>query len=175
MDMDVLEPINETRIKCVEDSQTLPVLDKLVASMRKQGTMLPGAKVKRGQWAEGVGVKDITKEKAQVLFHAGCRISYNKDMWKLAQASVKLLKKAGVDVGIAGDNESCCGGRAYQMGYKEDFLNQAKKNMEMIKKSGVKTLVTGCADCYNAFKVLYDKFDLKGSLEVLYTTEYFAG
>jgi Fe-S oxidoreductase len=174
MDMDVLEPINETRIKCVEDGQTLPVLDKLVASMRKQGTMLPGAKAKRGQWAEGLGVKDITKEKVQVLFHAGCRISYNKDMWKLAQASVKLLKKAGVDVGIAGDNESCCGGRAYQMGYKEDFLNQAKKNMEMIKKSGVKTLVTGCADCYNAFKVLYDKFDLKGSLEVLHTTEYFA-
>ena len=34
-------------------------------------------------------------------------------------------------------------------------------------------LVTGCADCYYAFKVLYDKFDLKGKLEVLHTTEYF--
>ena len=30
-----------------------------------------------------------------------------------------------------------------------------------------------CAECYHAFKVLYDKFGLKGNLEVLHTTEYF--
>ena len=46
--------------------------------------------------------------------------------------------------------------------------------MALIKKSGAKTLVTGCADCYQAFKVLYDKFNLKGDLEVLHITEYFA-
>jgi Fe-S oxidoreductase len=60
------------------------------------------------------------------------------------------------------------------MGYKEDFLSQAKKNMAMAKKSGAKTLVTICAECYHAFKVLYDKFDLKGDLEVLHITEYLA-
>jgi Fe-S oxidoreductase len=59
------------------------------------------------------------------------------------------------------------------MGYKEDFLNQARRNMEMIKQSGAEVLVTGCADGYHAFKVLYDKFNLKGDLEVLHTTEYF--
>jgi len=95
-------------------------------------------------------------------------------MWKVARATINLLKKAGVDVGIFGENESCCGGRAYQMGYREDFLRQARQNMEMIKQSGVETLVTGCADCYHAFKVLYDKFGLKGNLEVLHTTEYLA-
>ena len=36
----------------------------------------------------------------------------------------------------------------------------------------MKTLVTGCADGYQAFKVLYDKFSLKGDLEVLHITEY---
>jgi Fe-S oxidoreductase len=95
-------------------------------------------------------------------------------MWKLAKTTARLLQKAGVNFGIAGENETCCGGRAYQMGYKEDFLAQAKKNMAMIKKSGAKTLVTGCADGYHAFKVLYDKFDLKGSLEVLHVSEYLA-
>jgi len=44
--------------------------------------------------------------------------------------------------------------------------------MEILKESGVKILVTGCADCYHAFKVLYDRFELKGDLEVLHTTEY---
>ena len=60
------------------------------------------------------------------------------------------------------------------MGYRNDFLAQAKKNMAQIKKSGAKILVTGCADCYNAFKVLYDQYDLKGNLVVMHTTEYFA-
>jgi Fe-S oxidoreductase len=44
--------------------------------------------------------------------------------------------------------------------------------MEQFKKSGAEILVTGCSDCYHAFKVLYDKFGLKGDLEVLHTTEY---
>jgi len=34
------------------------------------------------------------------------------------------------------------------------------------------TVVTGCADGYQAFKVLYDKFGVKGDLEVLHITEY---
>ena len=172
MDMEVMEPIYETRIKAVGEGHTNPALDKVVNSLRKQGTMVPGAKVRRGDWAAGLDAKDCTKEKVDVVYHVGCLTSYDKDMWRQAKAIVRLLQKAGVDFGIAGENETCCGGRAYQMGYKEDFLNQAKKNMAMIKKSGAKTLVTGCADGYHAFKVLYDQYDLKGDLEVLHITEY---
>jgi Fe-S oxidoreductase len=174
LDMEVLEPIYELRIKAVEDGQTHPALDRIIDSLRKQGTMVPGAQIKRGDWAAGLDVKDATKQKVEVLYHAGCLASYDKESQKIARASVKILNKAGVDFGIFGNGESCCGGRAYQMGYKEDFLNQAKKNMAMIKKSGAKTLVTGCADGYHAFNVLYDQYDFKGNLEVLHITEYLA-
>jgi Fe-S oxidoreductase len=171
MDMEVLQPITEFRIKCVEDGQTDPALDKVTASMKKTGSMVP-VKGKRGDWASGLNLKDATKGKVDVLYHVGCLTSYDKDMQKLARSIVNILQKAGVNFGIAGDAETCCGGRAYQMGYREDFLNQAKKNMDMIKKAGIKTLVTGCADGYQAFKVLYDKYDLKGGLEVLHISEY---
>ena len=172
MDMEVLEPISEFRIKCVEDKKTNPALDKVIANLRKQGSMVIGAKGKRGAWAAGLNIKDATKEKVDVLYHVGCLTSYDKNMQKLAKATVKILQKAGVNFGIAGDAETCCGGRAYQMGYTKDFLNQAKKNIAMIKKAGVKTVVTSCADGYQAFKVLYDRFDLKGDLEVLHISEY---
>ncbi len=171
MDMEVLEPISEFRMRCIEDGQTNPALEKVISGLKKTGSMVP-VKGKRGDWAAGLNIKDVTKEKVDVLFHVGCLTSYDKDMWKLARAIVKILQKAGVNFGIAGDAETCCGGRAYQMGYKEDFLNQAKKNMVMIKKAGIKTLVTGCADGYQAFKILYDRYDLKGNLEVLHITEY---
>jgi Fe-S oxidoreductase len=58
------------------------------------------------------------------------------------------------------------------MGYKDDFLNQASKNMAFIKKAGIKTLVTASPHAYHAFKVLYDKFKLKGELKVLHIAEY---
>ena len=174
MDMEVLEPINEIRIKCVERGHTVPALDGVIKSLQKNDTMVPGAKARRGEWAAGLDVKTISRQKATVIYHAGCRVCYDKDMWKVARAAIKLLKKADVDIGITGENESCCGSRAYQMGYKEELLNQARKNIELFKKSGAETLVTGCADCYYAFKVLYDKFGLKDNLEVLHITEYLA-
>jgi Fe-S oxidoreductase len=171
MDMEVIEPINEFRIKCVEDGKTNPALEKVITGLRKQGSMVP-VTGKRGDWASGLNLKDAAKEKVDVLYHVGCLTSYDKDMQRLAKATVKILQKAGVNFGIAGDNETCCGGRAYQMGYEQDFLNQAKKNMAMIKKAGVKTVITSCADGYQAFKVLYDKFNLKGDLEVLHISEF---
>ena len=171
MDMEVLEPITEFRIKAVEDGKTLPVLDKAVAKMNKQNTMVEPVG-KRGDWAKGLDIKDATKQKVDVLYHVGCLTSFDTNMHKIAQATAKILKKAGVDFGIAGDAEMCCGGRAYQMGYRDDFLKQAKKNMALIQKAGVKTVVTACADGYHAFKVLYDQYKLKGDLEVLHISEY---
>jgi Fe-S oxidoreductase len=172
MDMEVLEPISEFRMKCVADGKTNPALDKVIANLRKQGSMVPGAKSKRAEWAAGLKIKDATKEKVDVLYHVGCLTSFDKNMQKLAKSTAKILQKAGVNFGIAGNAETCCGGRAYQMGYPDDFLAQAEKNMAMIKKAGVKTLVTGCADGYQAFKVLYDRYNLKGDLEVLHISEY---
>ncbi len=171
MDMDVQEPINEFRIQCVQDGQSNPALDKVIKGLRREGSMVP-VKGRRGAWAAGMKLKDATKGKVDVLYHVGCLTSYNKDMHKLARATAKILQKAGVNFGIAGNNEVCCGGRAYQMGYEKDFLRQAKKNMAMIKKAGIKTVVTSCADGYQAFNVLYDKYKLKGDLEVLHISEF---
>jgi Fe-S oxidoreductase len=171
MDMEVQEPINEFRIKCVADGKSHPALDKVVKGLRRHGSMVPVVG-KRGAWARGMKLKDVARSKVDVLYHVGCLTSYDKEMHKLARATAKILQKAGVNFGIAGNNETCCGGRAYQMGYEKDFLRQARKNMAMIKKAGVKTVVTSCADGYQAFKVLYDKYELKGDLEVLHVSEY---
>jgi Fe-S oxidoreductase len=174
MDMEVLEPLNELRIQCVEMGHTLPALDRTIGNLRNLGNMAPAAGVKRGDWAWGMGLKDATQQKVQVLFHAGCRTAGDKSLWQTARDTLSLLQTGGADCGILGDREVCCGGRAYQMGYKGDFLRQAQKMAGLIQTSGAQTLVTGCAECYHAFNVLYDKFGLKGKLEVLHTTQYLA-
>ncbi len=174
MDMEVLRPIQELRIRAVDDGHAHPALDKVVTGMRATGSMVPTGKTKRDDWAKGLGITDATKEKVDVLYHVGCLTSFDTDMQGLAKATARILEKGGVAFGIAGDSETCCGGRAYEMGYQEDFLTQAKKSMDVIKQSGAKTLVTSCAVCYQAYSVLYDRFGLKGNLEVLHSSQLIA-
>jgi Fe-S oxidoreductase len=171
-DIEVFEPLTEFRIKCVEDGHSNPALDEMVNSLQKFGTMVPGTRSRKGEWAEDLELKDYTKQKTEVIYHAGCRICSDNRLWKVPRATISLLRKAGIDIGIAGNNEPCCGGRAYYMGYKDVFLRQAEKSMALFKEAKAKTLLTSCSECYNSFKVLYDKFDIKGDLEVLHVAEY---
>jgi Fe-S oxidoreductase len=168
-----LEPLEmnlEFRARLVQDGQSPAQHATLIKHLSKDNNMVLAPKADRGKWAQGLPVKDLTKEKAQVLYFAGCRYSYDKEQQKSARAAVTLLKNAGVDVGILGGAESCCGSRAYQMGYRKEFTSCAEANIAAWKKAGVKTVVTSCADCYQAFKRLYPK--VGSEFEVLHIVEY---
>jgi Fe-S oxidoreductase len=171
-DMEVLEPLYELRTKMVEDGQLHPVHMAVIDGLRKDDNMLQQPKAERGRWAEGIKVKNIYEQKAEVYFHAGCRYSFDSELWPAARSALELLLKAGVDVGIGGKDENCCGGRAFNLGYLGELTKYAENNTEMLRNSGVKTVVTSCSDCYHAFKVLYDKIGLKRNVEVLHITEY---
>jgi len=173
MDMDVLEPLYGIRQACVENGLIAPVFDTIISSLKKDNTMMPGAKQDRANWSEGLAIKDFTRQKAEVAFHVGCRTCYDRALWPVARSSITLMQKAGMDVGI-NPHEFCCGGRAYQIGFREESVKQLKQNMAIMKKAGVKMLVTACAECYHAFKVLGDKFGLRDGLEVLHTSELFS-
>ena len=172
MELELLETMLEFRAKCVEDGQLLPAHLAVIESLRKEDNMMQRPKAERGKWAEGLDVKDLTREKAEVVYYAGCSLSFDEELWKVSRGMVTLLKNAGVDVGIMGREEACCGGRAYEMGYQGELTTYAEHNMEMFKAAGVKMLVAGCSDCYQAFKVLYHKIGKKLDIEVLHITEY---
>jgi Fe-S oxidoreductase len=175
MEFDVLEALYAVREECVKNGQTVPVWDGLVKNMTKGGPTLLNPTSTRGEWAKDLGVKDYTKDKVQVVYHAGCLASYDEPSGKVAAAAVSLLKKAGLQVGIATDRGLCCGGRAYEMGYREEALEQAKLNVARFKESGATEVVTGCAHCYQYFKVLYPKLGLDPGVKVSHVTEYLAG
>jgi Fe-S oxidoreductase len=168
--MEPLEVIRELRFRLVQDGQLLPQHMPLIDNLRKEDNMMLQPRANRGKWAEGLDIKDLTQESAETLFHAGCRFSYDETQWKIPRTAVSLLKNAGVDIGILGKGESCCGGRAYDMGYKGEFTKFAENNIDIWKNAGVKTVVTSCADCYHSFKRLYPPLNSK--IEVIHTVEY---
>ena len=169
---DIMQLQHELRARCVEMGQTPLAHMAIIEGLKKEDNMLQQPKADRGKWADGLDVKDIIKEKAEIYYHAGCRYCFDEELWPAARSAVGLLKKVGVDVGIAGKEETCCGGRAYEMGYQGEFIKYAENNMEMLKTAGIKTVVTSCADGYYTFKVLYDMMGKRGDVEVFHITEY---
>jgi Fe-S oxidoreductase len=174
MDMDVLEPLYAMREECVKAGQTVAVWDKLIDGMARGAPSLAAPAGNRDHWAKDLEVKDAGKEKADVIYHAGCLAGEDEAAGKVAASAVSLLKKAGLNVGVVKDKELCCGGRAYEMGYRDEAARQAELNVAWLKQSGATELVTGCAHCYQYFKVLYSKLGFDHGLKVRHTTEYFA-
>ncbi|HSW57178.1 MAG TPA: (Fe-S)-binding protein [Dehalococcoidales bacterium] len=171
-DIEPLQHMQELRIKCVDDGQLLPQHQPLMRNLRKEDNMMMKPRSERGDWAEGLNVKRAGDEKAEVLYHAGCRYSYDQAQWPIARAGVELLQRAGVDLAIMGADEACCGGRAYELGYIGEMTKFAEHQAETFRTAGVKTLVTPCADCYATYKVLYDKIEKNLGIEVYHITQY---
>ncbi|MFH1775337.1 MAG: (Fe-S)-binding protein [Chloroflexota bacterium] len=168
-DMEPLKVMQEMRASLVGDGELLPQHLLLMENLRREDNMMMKAKAGRGKWTSGLGLKDLTTEKADVVFHAGCMLDFDEGLWKASRASVALLEKAGVDFGVMGQDETCCGGRACEMGYHGEFIKYAENNLEAWSNAGVRTVVTSCADCYHTFKRLYT--ELGSSFEVLHIVE----
>src|SRR4030042_865447 len=168
-DAEPLRVMLDIRAKLVEDGQLLPQHMLLIDSLRQEDNMMMKPKSERGKWMEGLDVKNLADGRAEVVFHAGCSASFDERMWPLLRSTVDILKAAGINFGIMGKDESCCGCRAYDMGYRGEFTKFAENNVEAWKTAGVKTVVTACADCFYAFKRLSP--DLGSNIEVLHITE----
>jgi Fe-S oxidoreductase len=168
--LEPLEMMHELRFRLVEDGQLLPQHMAVIENLRREDNMMMEPRAGRGDWAEGLDVKRVTSDPAEVVFHAGCRFSYDKNLRETARTAVTLLKNAGIDIGIMGKDESCCGGRAYDMGYKGEFIKFAENATQAWTAAGVKTVVTSCSDCYHAFNRLYPPLGAK--FEILHTVQY---
>ena len=168
--LEPLEMVRELKFRLVEDGQKLDEHQALVDSLNKESNTMGSPRSERGKWADDLVLPRLSSEKVEVLFHAGCRFSYDKDLQETARAAVNLLQKAGVNIGIMGEQEMCCGGRIYSMGYRDEFTRLAKANITTWAKAGVKTVVTSCSDGYHAFKRLYPK--LGSQVNVFHTVEY---
>ncbi|MFA5027517.1 MAG: (Fe-S)-binding protein, partial [Candidatus Methylomirabilota bacterium] len=91
---------------------------------------------------------------------------------KVARALATVLRAAGVEFAILGDEESCTGDFARRIGHEFLFQVQAQANIETLSRYGVKKIVTACPHCYNTLRHEYPQFG--GHYEVIHHTELIA-
>jgi Fe-S oxidoreductase len=126
----------------------------------------------RADWAEGLNVKTFA-EGMDVLYFPCCYCSYDPRLKKVAQATVKILQKAGVDFGILGSKENCCGESIRRTGNEVVFKKLAKENIKTFVDNGVKKILVSSPHCYHTFKNEYP--DFKVNFDVIHVSQYLSG
>jgi Fe-S oxidoreductase len=124
----------------------------------------------RAQWAEGLDVKIASQDNSpELLFWVGCAGSFDERYKKVSRSIVKILKTAGIDFKILGNEEKCNGDAARRLG--NEYLAQMlmKENIQTLEKYGVKKILTACPHCYHSLKNEYPQFG--GNYEVIHHTE----
>ncbi len=139
------------------------------ASLISEGNPLQGDRKKRSEWANGLSVKPYT-EGMEALYFVGCYLSYDPRMKKVATATAKILQKAGVDFGILGSQENCCGESIRKTGSEDVFKRLAKENIKTFIDNGVKKVIVSSPHCFHTFKNEYPEFMV--NFEVVHINQY---
>jgi len=169
-----IDKIIDLRRNLVLEEACIPeTVESALRSIEDRGHPWRGTTLTRTDWAEGLDIKTLAEDSdVDILYWVGCTEALEERSKKVAQATAKLLKQAGVKFGILGAEESCCGEPARRLGNEYIFQMQAEKNIELFKRYKVRKIVTACPHCYHTIKNEYPQFG--GEFEVIHHTEFIA-
>ena len=171
-DLDPLLILEELRARVIADGLgPLPQHKVIIDSVGNYDNVWMQPRTGRDRWAKDIGLKDLNKEKADVLYFAGCTYAYKPELKTVPRQTATLLLKAGVDLGILGKKEVCCGSPIARIGDSKLFGKIAKANIKTFNQLGISKVVTSCSGCYSAFKADYPK-EGEMKFEVLHVVEY---
>jgi len=138
-------------------------------SLVGEGNPFGEERAKRANWAEGLSVKTFT-EGMEVLYFPGCYLSYDPRLKKVATATATILTRAGIDFGILGTKENCCGESIRKTGDEALFKRLARENIKTFIEHGVKKILVSSPHCFHTFKNEYPEF--KVNFEVVHISQY---
>jgi Fe-S oxidoreductase len=139
------------------------------AGLVGQGNPFGEDREKRSAWAQGLSVPEFT-EGMDILYFPGCYLCYDPRMKRVARATVAILNAAGVDYGILGSKENCCGESIRKTGDEDLFKRLAIENIKTFIENGVKKILVSSPHCYHTFKNEYP--DFRVNFEVIHISQY---
>jgi Fe-S oxidoreductase len=147
---------------------TAKPLKGISASLTAEGNPLNEKREHRASWTEGLPVKTFTED-TEYLYFTGCYLSYDPRLKKVARATASILNKAGVDFGILGTKENCCGESIRKTGDEGLFKKLAKENIKTFIERGAKKIIVSSPHCYHTFKNEYPEFMV--NFEIVHITQ----
>lgn len=152
-------------------AEVLPAFE----SMEQRGSPWafdPGDRVK---WAAGLEIPTLAEmaargERPDLLYWVGCMGSFDDRAKQTTVAFARIMRAAGVNFAILGQEEKCNGDPARRMGNEYLYQMLAKENVGTLAKYGVRTIVTACPHCFHQLGNEYPQFG--GDYDVVHHSTY---
>ncbi|MDO8491480.1 MAG: (Fe-S)-binding protein [Dehalococcoidia bacterium] len=169
-----VDKIVELRRNLVLMQNSIPETgQRAIATMMKRGDPMSGTIYLRTDWYKDLGVKVLSQDaNVDIMLFVGCVGAMDDRAQKATISLAKVLKAAGVNFGVLGAEETCCGDPARRLGHELQFQAQALRNIETMQRYNVKKVLASCPHCYNTLKVEYPQFG--GNFQVIHHTEFLA-
>jgi len=129
----------------------------------------------RENWASDLNIKKLAEHpEVPVLLWVGCAPAFDERAKKVTRATAKLLKQAGVDFAILGNEEQCTGDPARRAGNEYLFQMFANANVKVLNgyKADKKKIIATCPHCFNS--LLNEYPDFGGKFDVVHHTTFLA-
>jgi len=149
--------------------KSVKALRSVSANLVGTGNPMGEDRQARADWAKGLSVKPFA-EGMEILYFPGCYLSYDPRLKKVATATASILSHAGIDYGILGTKENCCGESIRKTGNEDLFKRLARENIKTFIENGVKKILVSSPHCYHTFKNEYAEFMV--NFEVVHISEF---
>jgi len=104
-------------------------------------------------WTKGLDIPALAKggKTADLCYFVGCTTSIDARAQGIAKSFSSLLKHAGVNFGILGEKEPCCGDIARVVGEVGLFEEKKMNCIDLFDQYDIKDVVTSSPHCFHAF------------------------
>jgi Fe-S oxidoreductase len=146
------------RVSAVEEGTHVPkLMNQTLEKVFKYDNPWESSKRNRGAWAEGMDLVDLTKSgaEADLCYFVGCTTSFDDTAKGIALSLSKILQSAGLNFGILGKKEPCCGDIARRVGELGLFVEQMEKCLDLFEKYHITDVVTSSPHCFHTFRNEY--------------------
>lgn len=176
--IDQLDVINELRRHLVLMESRFPAeIQPVFQSLERNGSPWTFSPTDRAAWAAGLDLPTMAEcaaagRRVDVLFWVGCMGSFDDRAKRIAVAVARILRAAGVEFAILGQEERCNGDPARRLGNEYLYQTLARGMIATLDGYGVTTVLTLCPHCFHQMGTEYPQ--LGGHYEVVHHSTFIA-
>jgi heterodisulfide reductase subunit D len=160
-----LRIIEELKVKAVKNGGIPPEHVKLMENCMINNNVYNEPHEARFVWLP----KDLNiPYKGKNIYFVGDTTCYRRP--EIAIATIKILKKLGLDFGILGEKEHCCGEVFLRTGNVEFGRKLLERNIQHLNDLSVETVIFTDPHCYRAFREA-EKYDLTMNFKCMFISE----
>ena len=157
------EVIIELRSAFVEDGAIPVTIQKALENTFVQKNPWGRSRAKRGAWFEKMDIEipHVSDTQSKRLLFTCCIQAYDPRCMVIPVNVATILNKGGIEFGVLGEEEACCGNEIRRIGESGLFEELQEENKAAFEEYGVKEIIALSPHCMNTLKKEYGDLGIK--------------